>query len=110
MSKLELIEDTDARTLEIVITGDFDFSLYETFLASWKHSSKPCRYVINLTHCSSLQSSALGMLLLMQEEIGDKSIQIISGNSKVDAVLDLVHFDRLFEIEKAEEPATKRSE
>ena len=104
MAKLELIEKNDGKTLEIVITGDFGFSLYEEFYGAWNRLSDASEYVINLTKCTNLQSSALGMLLLMKEQTGDKSIQIISGSPNVDAVIDLAHLERVFVIKKPERP------
>ena len=60
----------DGRELTITIQGRFDFSAHQEFRAAYeKLASKPEAYVIDLGEATYLDSSALGMLLLLRATI-----------------------------------------
>ncbi|WLD57022.1 STAS domain-containing protein [Salinispirillum sp. LH 10-3-1] len=92
----------DRSTLTIQVSGRFDFSshqefrkLYESAPADVKH------YVIDMTDATYLDSSALGMLLLLRDHAGGDSadIRIVNSNPDVKKILTISNFGQLFTLE-----------
>lgn len=91
------------QTLTIAITGRFDFTLHKDFREAYTESGKNGdikSYIIDLSGTDYMDSSALGMLLLLREYAGgDKgNIQIKNCNSEIKEILEISNFDRLFSI------------
>jgi len=90
-------------TLTIAITGRFDFTLHKEFREAYTEANKGGAvnsYIIDLSGTDYMDSSALGMLLLLREFAGgDKgNIQIKNCNSEIKEILEISNFDRLFNI------------
>jgi HptB-dependent secretion and biofilm anti anti-sigma factor len=96
----------DKDTLEISIDGAFDFNLLNNFRDAYKDSANnstegsQINYVINLRSTSSIDSSALGMLLNMKRTLNkkDKEIQITHCQPQIKKILIISRFDRKFSI------------
>ena len=60
----------------------------------------PDIYVVDLKEATYLDSSALGMLLLLRDHAGgdDAEVQVINSNSDVRKILAISNFDKLFDI------------
>ena len=89
----------DGETLTIAVGGRFDFSLHDTFSLLYMKQSAACTsFVIDLSATTSLDSSALGMLLLMRERLGgDKAdITLAGSNLLVKRTLDMANFQGIF--------------
>ncbi|WP_006786319.1 STAS domain-containing protein [Thiorhodospira sibirica] len=100
MSIERRVEDNGKR-LVIVIQGRFDFSQHKAFRDAYKEQTgKVHEYLIDLSGASYLDSSALGMLLLLRERAGDENakVSIKGATSEVRRVLDIANFGRLFTI------------
>ena len=70
------VSDDDGK-VTIAVTGKFDFQLYDEFRASYADTAgNGTEYVIDLTDTEYLDSSALGMLLLLREHAGGESSSI----------------------------------
>ncbi len=85
----------------IAVTGKFDFQLYDAFRSAYASTSgKGIQYEINLSGTEYLDSSALGMLLLLREHAGGESssIDITQVSVDVKKVLDVANFGKLFNI------------
>ena len=85
----------------IAVTGKFDFQLYDEFRASYADTSgNGTEYVINLSDTEYLDSSALGMLLLLREHAGGESsnIEITQASPEVRKILDVANFGKLFKL------------
>ncbi|WP_243039341.1 STAS domain-containing protein [Dyella sedimenti] len=89
-------QELDCVTLQL---GErFDFSVHRDFHDACL-SGRPARsYVIDLGEVASMDSSALGMLLLLREYAGaDRSeIRIVNANSSLRGTLRVAGFDKLF--------------
>ncbi|MGB0957658.1 MAG: STAS domain-containing protein [Litorivicinus sp.] len=99
---------TSESRLTIRVTGRFGFSLHKAFLDAFQKSDTGARcYTVDLTDANSVDSSALGMLLLLRDFAGgDRSnITIDGANSDIEKVLKITSFDKLFHI-----PSMARSE
>jgi len=93
----------DNKILIIEIKGKFDFSLLNTFRDSYnKYSEIPNTAIVDMRQTSSIDSSALGMLLNMQRYLckEDRDIKIINCNEEVNKVFEITCFDKKFTIEK----------
>lgn len=91
----------DGQTLTIRVEGRFDFSTHQAFRDAYEHSdASTCRYVVDLSETTYLDSSALGMLLLLRDHAGgdDASISIENCNNDVRRILAISNFEQLFSI------------
>lgn len=91
----------DGSTLNIVIDGRFDFSAHQAFRAAYEGlPERPEHYCIDLEGTTYLDSSALGMLLLLRDHAGgDRAdIEIVNCTDDVRKVLTISNFDQLFQI------------
>lgn len=91
----------DGRELTITIQGRFDFKVHQAFRDAYQRfDCTPQRYVVDLNGASYLDSSALGMLLLLRDHGGsDKAnIRLINCNPDVRKVLSVSNFEQLFVI------------
>ncbi len=89
------------RSLTIAVNGRFDFSCHEAFRTAYADRSELCdRYVVDLEQTEYLDSSALGMLLLLRDYGGGDAAQIeIQGcNATVRKTFAISNFDQLFRI------------
>ncbi|MBD3642344.1 MAG: STAS domain-containing protein [Marinobacter sp.] len=91
----------DGKTLVIRIEGRFDFSTHQAFRDSYEHADpKVTDYIVDLSDTTYLDSSALGMLLLLRDHAGGDSarISIENCNSDVRRILSISNFEQLFAI------------
>lgn len=91
----------DGRTLTIKIEGRFDFSTHQAFRDAYEHGDREVDdYVVDMTDTTYLDSSALGMLLLLRDYAGGDSanIRIENCNSDVRRILTISNFEQLFSI------------
>ncbi|WP_017939562.1 STAS domain-containing protein [Zestomonas thermotolerans] len=92
---------SDGQELTISIQGRFDFSLHQAFRDAYERADiRPRRYVIDLEGTNYLDSSALGMLLLLRDYAGgdDALISLINCNPDVRKILGISNFGQLFQI------------
>ncbi len=88
--------------LTIQVSGRFDFTVHKEFRAAYRDIQGPgVRFVLDLGATEYMDSSALGMLLLLREHAGgDKSdIVITKANEEIKRVFKISNFDRLFRID-----------
>lgn len=87
--------------LVIKIQGRFDFSVHKEFKNAYENSaSNITSYEIDMGATSYLDSSALGMLLLLRDYAGgdNASIAITRTTPDVRKVLTISNFEQLFKI------------
>jgi len=88
----------DGKIVNIKIDGRFDFSVHKDFRNAYKDCSDAEKYRVNLSETEYLDSSALGMLLLLKKH-ADSNVVIESPNDEVKRVLTIANFDKVFTIE-----------
>jgi anti-anti-sigma factor len=89
----------DGGKVTIAVTGNFDFQLYDEFRACYADTAGAgVDYVVDLSATEYLDSSALGMLLLLREHAGGdaSSIEIREASADVRKILDVANFAKLF--------------
>lgn len=92
---------TDGNQVTIFIQGRFDFSSHQEFRAAYEKLPKtPEQFRVDLQGTTYLDSSALGMLLLLRDYAGgDKaSIEIVNCSTDVKKILTISNFEQLFTI------------
>lgn len=91
---------SDGSQLTIAIDGRFDFSSHQPFRQAYE-SEKANEYCIDLSNTTYLDSSALGMLLLLRDHAGGEQASIIikNCNDDVRSIFTISNFDQLFDIQ-----------
>ena len=84
----------------IRIHGQFDFLLNSAFREAYRQFSPESRFVLDMADVEAIDSSALGMLLMLREYAGNDRARVILQhlNEDVRRVLELSNFDRLFSL------------
>lgn len=91
----------DDQTLTIGIEGRFDFSTHQEFRNAYEQESREVQdFVVDLSDTTYLDSSALGMLLLLRDFAGGDAsrIEIRNCNKDVQRILTISNFGQLFTI------------
>lgn len=88
----------DGMTLTITPGSRFDFRALGEFRHAYAENTCLRHYVINLGQTDYLDSSALGMLLLLREHAGgDKAdIRILNCKPEVRTIFEVANFQKLF--------------
>ncbi len=92
----------DGEALKIAIDGRFDFSCHQDFRQAYQRDdADPKQYVIDLKGAVYLDSSALGMLLLLRDYAGgdESNVKILNPSEDVKKILHISNFQRLFSIQ-----------
>ncbi|MGS7251972.1 STAS domain-containing protein [Pseudomonas sp. SK] len=91
----------DGKKLTIKIKGRFDFGKHQEFRDAYERQPNwPDSVVIDLKETTYLDSSALGMLLLLRDHVGgdDPDIRVVNASSDVRKILAISNFEKLFDI------------
>jgi len=91
----------EGSTVTIRISGHFGFPAYRPFREAYVTNPAGTRYVVDLHGTEYMDSSALGMLLVLREHAGGEraAIRIEKARPEVRQILQTAHFDRLFTID-----------
>jgi anti-anti-sigma factor len=91
----------DGKKATITVKGRFDFGSHQDFRDAYEKFYKvPEVYVVDLKETTYVDSSALGMLLLLRDHAGgdNAEVQVVNSNSDVRKILAISNFDKLFDI------------
>ncbi|RJX80308.1 STAS domain-containing protein [Pseudomonas sp. LS-2] len=90
----------DEQQLTIKIKGRFDFSTHQDFRGAYEKETKAKRYVVDLKETNYLDSSALGMLLLLRDHAGGEraDVRLVNCSTDVVKILAISNFAKLFKI------------
>lgn len=92
---------TDGSVLTLYIQGRFDFGAHQEFRASYEQLAQPPEvYRVDMQDTVYLDSSALGMLLLLRDHAGGDAarIEILNCSPDVKKILTISNFEQLFDI------------
>ncbi len=92
----------DGRTLEIAVSGSFQFSLHREFRDAYSNFIVPDGLIrLNLSQTEYMDSAALGMILLLNEHAKQhrSSIALCKPPQVIRRILEIASFDKLFRIE-----------
>ncbi len=87
--------------VRIEVRGRFDFSSQRAFRDAYRGFPADRRYRVDLSGAEYLDSSALGMLLLLRKHAGDRRERVVlsGANETIRRILDIANFGKLFTIE-----------
>jgi anti-anti-sigma factor len=91
----------DGKELTIKVKGRFDFSAHREFRNAYEAAPQAMNaYIVDLQEATYLDSSALGMLLLLRDHAGGESahVRIVNCNPDVRKILTISNFEQLFNI------------
>ncbi len=92
----------ETQTVTIKVSGRFDFNLHREFRSATElGKGQDVKYVLDFSGTEYIDSSALGMLLLLRERAGGENaqIRIINCSPTVRKILSTANFQKLFKIE-----------
>ncbi len=97
------VEQTEQGVV-LKIDGRFDFNLHGEFRDAYEtalHEREPAKFIIDMGGTDYMDSSALGMLLILRDRLGCNSDrQVIVNRSKdILEILQVSNFDKLFPIQ-----------
>lgn len=92
-----------SNTATIFLDGHFDFEAHREFKSAYKSqlkNSKIGNIVVNLAEVKYLDSSALGMLLVLREHVqaANKSLTLSRPSSITERTFDIASFHKMFTI------------
>ena len=87
--------------LTVTIDGRFDFSSHKEFRDAYRNVDAGANYIIDMGKTDYMDSSALGMLLLLREHAGgDKAnIKITDCSPDIKKILTISNFQKLFDVQ-----------
>lgn len=93
----------DKSELKISIDGRFDFNIHSEFRKSYQELPPGTHFVVDLRNTTYMDSSAMGMLLLLREYAGkdNADIRLINCNDEIQRILAISNMDKLFPMEAA---------
>ena len=101
MSVSHAVSD-DGKLVEINIKGRFNYKLSKEFTNAYRHlpEQKGVNYHVNLSNADYMDSSALGMLLLLREhaKCRDGYVFIDQPSIQIGKILEVAKFEELFTI------------
>jgi len=97
-------EKIDGQVARLSLEGRFDFHYHRDFRAAYDAvlaKTEIREIVVDFGRVDYLDSSALGMLLLLREkaETGGKKVKLSNLSGSVKQVLEIANFGKLFAIE-----------
>jgi len=100
MSDLKTTKSKERNEITLDIQGDFTYLLHRDFRAAYRDEQSDTTYVINLFKTEYMDSSALGMLLLLREFAGEESadIHLLNCSQEVRKVLSISNLDKMFSL------------
>ena len=92
--------DTTSDGVKITVEGRFDFSAHKEFREAYESGTEADSYTLDMKEATYLDSSALGMLLLLRDHAGgdESSVEIVNCNTEVKKILAISNFEQLFTI------------
>ncbi len=99
---LETRLDATSKTLTVIISGRFDFGIHQEFRkATELAESGVSSIIVDMGRVDYLDSSALGMLLVLRDKVGESksAVRIKNAKPEVRKILEIANFNKLFTLE-----------
>jgi anti-anti-sigma factor len=92
----------DGKIMHLSVSGRFDYKISKEFRESYKQTvdHKDITYYVNLSDTSYMDSSALGILLLLREYAKENNGRVVieQPGEMVNHILQVANFGKLFTI------------
>jgi anti-anti-sigma factor len=98
-STIQYIDEPERVVIRVY--GHFGFALYRQIREAYQQGGTGKPYVFDLAAAEYIDSSALGMLLLLREQLGGEQaqIEIRHCNPAVRKIFAIANFDKIFRIQ-----------
>ena len=91
----------DGEEVTVSVAGRFDYRFYDSFKASISSIEGSHLVHVDLSQADYIDSSALGMLLILREKVGKVAeILLVDPSPDVARILSIANFDKLFAIKQ----------
>jgi anti-anti-sigma factor len=89
--------DTSSDCITLHVSDRFDFSVHRSFHDACLAQPRARSYVVDLEGVTSMDSSALGMLLLLREHAGgdDADIRVVNASNELCNTFRVAGLDRM---------------
>lgn len=94
-------KSSDGKNITIKIGNKFNYSSHTDFRASYSgEKDMEISYIVDMQDTDYMDSSALGMLLLLREHVANDQnrVSIINCNTEISNILEISNFNMLFDI------------
>jgi len=91
--------DSSNEILHIVVSGRFDFGVHQQFREATDLAERGVRTIeVDLSQTDYLDSSALGMLLVLRDKVSNdkNAVCLKNAGAGVKKILEIANFDKLF--------------
>jgi len=91
----------DGKQVTIKIEGRFDFGSHHDFRDTYRSNNDPgTSFSLDMSATEYMDSSALGMILLLKEHASTLGgeIEIVNASSDIKNILEIANFDKLFKV------------
>ena len=97
---MSISTSTEGSKQTINIQGRFDFSVQADFRKAYEEVASSSAFVLNFSSAEYMDSSALGMLLLLRDYAGgdNAKIELTNCRSEIKNILEISNFQKLFKI------------
>ena len=94
------VNDSNSGIVTIKIADRFTFNIHREFRDAYKDRQAGIKYEIDLRETNYMDSSALGMLLLLKEfnASGDQDIKILHCQPDIKRIFEVTNFHQLFQL------------
>lgn len=95
-----IITKKEGNNVIIDVSGRFDFSVQSDFRQAYEAGTSASKFVVNFATADYMDSSALGMLLLLRDFAGGDSANVKLANCRAEIknILEISNFGKLFDI------------
>ena len=92
-------ENIDSQTLKINVNGTLGNQIQREFRGAYEKSGKS-KFIIDLKNTQSIDSSGLGMLLLLRDFAGgdDSRVEILNCSEHILDIFNITNFFKLFKV------------
>lgn len=97
----------DGHQLKICVQGRFDFAMHKAFRHAYEGAPGTVRtYVVDMQDTEYLDSSALGMLLILRDYAGGErsDVMITNCNENIKEIFELANFHQCFRFDTQRRP------
>jgi len=91
----------NGKEVTIKIDGRFDFGSHHDFRDAYRGANQTgTMFLLDMANTEYMDSSALGMILLLKEYAGTLGgdIKIVNASTEIKNILQIANFDKLFSI------------
>lgn len=94
------VTEKEHNTVVIQITGDFIFSLQKEFRNAYENLNSKKTIIIDLRETTYMDSSALGMILILNDKVSrsGSTIKVINCKEAIKRIFLMTNLDKIIEI------------